>query len=101
MYLKPGSVYIITNSNNSTLYVGFTSDIHSRIKEHKDKRYPNSFSAKYNLNKLIYFESFQMIEDAIGSEKQIKAGSRANKLSLIDSMNPEWKDLYFDIENYL
>lgn len=99
--MKPGFVYIITNALNTTLYTGVTSDLRQRIKEHSHKRYPNSFSAKYNLNKLVYFEPFQMIEDFIGREKQIKAGSRAKKVNLIEKMNPEWKDLLFDIENYL
>lgn len=99
--MKPGFIYIITNHTNTTLYVGVTSDIHQRIKEHKDKRYVNSFSSRYNLNKLVYFEPFQMIEDAIAREKQLKAGSRIKKVNLIEAINPEWKDLYFEIENYL
>ncbi|QYJ69020.1 GIY-YIG nuclease family protein [Flavobacterium litorale] len=99
--MKPGYIYIITNYTNTTLYIGVTSDLHERIKEHKHKRYANSFSARYNLNKLVYFEAFQMIEDAIAREKQLKAGSRANKIALIQKLNPEWKDLYFEIEQYL
>ena len=95
--MKPGFVYIKTNYKNTTLYVGVTSNLPQRILEHKEKRYPNSFSARYNLNKLVYYESFQMIGDAIGREKQIKAGSRQNKIDLILSLNPEWKDLYEDI----
>ena len=67
--MKPGFVYIITNYTNTTLYVGVTSDLELRIKQHKNKYYPNSFSARYNLDKLVYFESFQMIEDAIAREK--------------------------------
>lgn len=99
--MKPGFVYIITNSNNTTLYVGVTSDLLERIKEHKNKRYINSFSARYNLNKLVYFEVFQMIGDAIGREKQIKAGSRLKKLQLIAKMNPQWEDLSYEIEKFL
>ncbi|MDI9309117.1 MAG: GIY-YIG nuclease family protein [Limnohabitans sp.] len=95
--MKPGFIYIITNKNNTTLYVGVTSNLPQRILEHKEKRYPNSFSARYNLNKLVYYESFQMIGDAIGREKQIKARSRQNKIDLILSINPEWKDLYEEI----
>ena len=95
--MKPGFIYIITNKNNTTLYVGVTSNLPQRILEHKEKRYPNSFSARYNLNKLVYYESFQMIGDAIGREKQIKAGSRQNKIDLILSINSEWKDLYEEI----
>ena len=95
--MKPSFVYIITNYKNTTFYVGVTSNLPQRILEHKEKRYPNSFSARYNLNKLVYYESFQMIGDAIGREKQIKAGSRQNKIDLILSINSEWKDLYEEI----
>jgi putative endonuclease len=72
--VKPGFIYIITNSNNTTLYIGVTSNLHHRILEHKEKRYPNSFSARYNLSKLVYFEHFQMIGDAIAREKQLNEG---------------------------
>uniref|UniRef100_UPI00404AE791 GIY-YIG nuclease family protein n=1 Tax=Gelidibacter sp. TaxID=2018083 RepID=UPI00404AE791 len=95
--MTPGFVYILTNKNNTTLYVGVTSDIVYRIKQHKEKQYPKSFTARYNLDKLVYYEVFQMIGDAIGREKQLKAGSRAKKIALIQGMNPEWKDLYEDI----
>ena len=74
--MKPGFIYILTNKNNTTLYVGVTSHIVQRINQHKDKIFPESFSAKYNLNKLVYYEAFQEIGDAIGREKQIKGGSR-------------------------
>jgi len=99
--MKPGFVYIITNHNNTVLYTGVTSDLHERISQHKQKRYPDSFSARYNLNRLVYFEPFQMIEDAITREKQIKAGSRAKKVKLIESINPGWEDLYYRIEDFL
>ena len=92
--MKPGFVYILTNSNNTTLYVGVSSDIVQRVKQHKEKQYPKSFTARYNLDKLVYYETFQMIGDAIGREKQLKAGSRAKKITLIVGMNPDWKDLY-------
>ena len=99
--MKPGFIYIITNYTNTTLYVGVTSDLCERIKQHQSKVYDKSFSARYNLNKLVYFEPFQMIGDAIAREKQIKSGSRAKKIALIVSMNPEWRDLFFEIEQYL
>lgn len=92
--MKPGFIYILTNKNNTTLYVGVTSNLPERIKEHKEKRYENSFSTRYNLTKLVYWEAFQEIGDAISREKQIKAGPRKNKLNLINDLNPEWKDLY-------
>lgn len=67
--MKPGFIYIFTNKNNTTLYVGVTPHIVQRINQHKDKVFPESFSAKYNLNKLVYCEAFQEIGDAIGREK--------------------------------
>ena len=95
--MKPGYNYIITNKNNTTLYVGVTSNLAQRIQKHKDKYYPKSFSARYNLNKLVYFEAFQEIGDAIAREKQLKAGNRATKIKLIESINLNWIDLYNDI----
>ena len=95
--MKPGFIYIITNKNNTVLYIGVTSNLPQRIEEHKQKRYENSFSARYNLNKLVYYEQFQMIGDAIGREKQLKAGNQATKEKLINSMNPNWNDLYDEI----
>lgn len=77
--MKPGFIYIVTNKYNNTYYVGVTSNLPKRILEHKEKRNENSFSARYNLNKLVYYEQFQMIGDAIAREKQLKAGSRAKK----------------------
>ena len=95
--MKPGFIYIITNKNNTTLYIGVTSNLIQRIEEHKQKRYQNSFSARYNLEKLVYYETFQMIGDAIGREKQLKGGSRAAKIKLIVSISPNWNDLYDEI----
>ena len=95
--MKPGFIYIITNKSNTVLYIGVTSNLPQRIEEHKQKRYENSFSARYNLNKLVYYEQFQMIGDAIGREKQLKAGNRATKEKLINSINPNWNDLYNEI----
>ena len=92
-FMKPGYVYIMTNKNNTTLYVGVTSDLERRVKEHKRKKYPKSFTARYNLNKLVYHEAHQMIGDAIAREKQLKAGNRAKKIALIEGINPEWQDL--------
>ena len=95
--MKPGYIYIITNNNHTVLYTGVTSNLTKRIKEHQDKRYQGSFSARYNVNKIVYYEAFQMIGDAISREKQIKAGSRAKKIALINSINEEWNDLYEEI----
>ena len=95
--MKPGFIYIITNNNHTVLYTGVTSNLSKRIKEHQDKRFQGSFSARYNVNKLVYYETFQMIGDAISREKQIKAGSRAKKIALINTVNAEWNDLYEEI----
>lgn len=86
-------VYILTNKNNSVLYVGVTSNIKQRIQQHKTGFYPNSFSKRYNINKLVYFEFHPSSMDAINREKQLKAGNRQKKIDLVNSMNPEWKDL--------
>ena len=91
--IKGGYVYILTNKNNTVLYTGVTNDLKRRLEEHTQKIIPNSFTSKYNLYKLVYYESFFMIGDAIAREKQIKAGSRKKKEALIHSMNPEWNDL--------
>ena len=87
-------VYIISNQNNTVLYTGVTSALKGRIKKHKSKKYPNSFAAKYNIDKLVYFEEYDGMNAAIYREKQVKAGSRKKKEDLINSRNPEWKDLY-------
>ncbi len=97
--MKQGFTYIITNNNNTTLYVGVTSNLPKRILEHKEKRYQDSFSARYNLCKLVYYEQFHTIVDAIAREKQLKAGSRTKKLKLIETYNPEWKDLFDHIQS--
>ena len=76
------------------LYTGVTSDLKGRMISHKTKKYKNSFSARYNVDKLVYFEKFDSIVTARTREKQIKSGSRAKKLRLIESTNPEWNDLY-------
>ena len=99
--MKPGFIYIVTNKYNNTFYIGVTSDLPKRILEHIEKRYENSFSARYNLNKLVYYEQYQMIGDAIAREKQLKAGSRAKKTELIQSINPKWIDLFEEIKDIM
>jgi putative endonuclease len=88
-----GVVYILTNKNNNVLYTGVTSNLSERIEQHRKKKHPGSFSARYNLFKLVYFESFDTIGEAIRREKIIKGGSRKKKLDLISKVNPEWRDL--------
>jgi len=94
--MKPGFIYILTNKNNTTLYIGVTADLEQRIKQHQSKIDKKSFTARYNLGKLVYYESFQMIGDAIAREKQLKGGNRAQKIALIESVNPEWKELFYE-----
>jgi putative endonuclease len=88
-----GFVYIMTNSNNSVLYTGVTSDLKERIIQHKSKKHLDSFSVRYNICKLVYYENFETIGEAIKREKQIKSGSRNKKIDLINGMNPGWYDL--------
>lgn len=90
----------MTNKNNTTLYVGVTSNLRNRVYEHKQKLHPRSFTARYNLSKLVYYEGYQSIEEAIFREKQLKAGSRKKKLDLIKQFNPQWSDLYEKNEEF-
>jgi len=83
----------MTTGNNSVLYTGVTSNLVERLSQHKSKKYPDSFSARYNICKLVYYENFETISEAIIREKQIKAGSRKKKIELIEGMNPGWSDL--------
>ncbi len=96
---RGGYVYIMTNKNNTVLYTGVSSKLRDRVYEHKSGKYKNSFTYRYNCHKLVCFEGFVSIEEAIVREKQIKKGSRKKKESLINQMNPEWKDLYDEIED--
>ena len=91
---------MITNYTHTVLYTGVTSDLKQRIWEHKNKIHPKSFSASYNCNKLVWFETYPTISEAILREKQIKAGNRKRKEDLIFSLNPGWKDLWEQIQNW-
>ena len=90
--MKQSHVYIITNKNNTVLYTGVTSDLVKRMYQHKSKVY-KGFAAKYNCEKLVYFEAYDSIKRAIEREKQIKKYKRLKKIILIEKDNPEWKDL--------
>lgn len=94
--MKKGYVYIMANKTNTTLYVGVTSDIVKRVYEHKNSLV-DGFTKRYNLKKLVYFEIFDFIEDAIVREKQLKGGNRAKKIILVESVNQTWRDLYDEI----
>lgn len=86
-------VYIMTNKVNTVLYTGVTNNLERRVFEHKNKLIPG-FTTKYNLNKLVYFEEFNNINDALANEKRIKGWLRVKKINLIESKNPNWKDLF-------
>ncbi len=91
-----GYVYILFSKKNGTLYVGVTANLIKRIYEHKNK-FVKSFTQKYNIDKLGYYEEFQDISTAIEREKKLKGVSRKKKLELIETNNPEWLDLYYEI----
>jgi putative endonuclease len=90
------AVYILASKYNGTLYIGVTNDLVRRVWEHKNNVVPG-FTRKYQVHRLVYFECFEEMYEAISREKQLKAGSRRKKIALIESVNPEWKDLYFEI----
>ncbi len=85
-------VYMLTSWNNKVLYTGVTNNLERRMYEHKNKLV-KGFTEKYNVNKLVYFESTSDIKAAITREKQIKGWTRAKKNALIENLNPEWRDL--------
>ena len=97
MEYRTYQVYILTNQNHQVLYTGVTSELKLRVEQHKSNANPKSFTARYNVDHLVYYEQFFDIAEAIIREKQIKAGSRQKKLDLINEFNPEWKDLYNDL----
>ena len=86
-------VYILTNKKNGTIYVGETSNIKSRISQHKRKVHPATFSAKYNLNKLVYFEILDSLDAGRIREKQLKKWNRDWKIRIVEEKNPDWIDL--------
>ena len=86
-------VYIMSNRINTVLYTGFSSDLLGRVYSHK-KKVVDGFTKRYNINKLVYYEACESREGALWREKQIKSGSRQDKMDLISSMNEKWEDLY-------
>tara|TARA_A100001037_G_scaffold300723_1_gene328820 strand:- start:2668 stop:2952 length:285 start_codon:yes stop_codon:yes gene_type:complete len=88
-----GWVYIVSNKHNGTLYVGVTADIHRRAWEHREGLV-EGFSKRYSLTRLVHLEHHEDIRDAIHREKRIKHWLRRQKLTLIESANPDWEDLY-------
>jgi len=86
-------VYIMTNANHTILYTGVTSDLVGRVAKHRSGR-GSAFTSRYRTTKLVYYESGGYVRSMIAREKQIKGGSRAKKIALIESINPDWEDLY-------
>ena len=89
-------IYIMA-SIRRTLYIGVTSNLLDRVLEHKEDVYPKSFTSRYKVHKLVYYEEFQLIREAIHREKQLKRWNRRKKLDLIDKFNSEWRDLYLEL----
>ena len=90
-------VYILANATNVAIYTGVTNNLIRRIWEHKENADPKSFTAKYHIHKLVYYEATTDVRAALEREKQIKDWNRKRKNQLVESMNPTWKDLYPEI----
>jgi putative endonuclease len=91
-------VYILASKRNGTLYVGVTNSLFARSFQHKLKQDPKSFTAKYNIDKLVYHEIYKYIDEAIAREKELKKWKRGWKINLIEKDNPTWRDLFHDME---
>jgi len=89
-------IYMMTNKGNNVIYAGVTSNLKGRVYQHKQKLI-GGFTKKYNVTKLVYYEVFEDIENAILREKRIKGGSRKKKIELVNVMNNEWRDLYEEL----
>ena len=90
-------VYIMTNSFGNVIYTGITNDLIRRVYEHRNHFDKNSFTSRYNLEKLVYFETTSDVQSTIEREKQIKSWNRKRKNKLVESRNPNWEDLYESI----
>ena len=91
-------VYIMTNRKEGSLYIGITNNLARRAYEHREKLV-SGFTQKYNLHRLVYYETYQTAQEAIQREKNMKEGKRAWKTELIETMNPDWRDLYEELAN--
>ncbi len=89
-------VYILANRRRGTLYTGVTSNLPERIFHHREGLTPG-FTSRYGCNRLVFYERYERMDEAIAREKQIKGGSRARKIALIEAMNPDWRDLYMSL----
>jgi len=90
-------VYILATNDNKVIYTGVTNDLRRRVYEHKNSLDKRSFTSRYHVNKLVYYEHTTDVKSAIEREKQIKGWNRNHKNKLIESKNPEWKELYLEI----
>ena len=90
------SVYIVTNKNGTTLYTGMTADLEGRIWEHQQRSLPESFTARYGCDRLVWYESFPTAMEAILCEKRIKGWLRKKKVAMINELNPTWRNLSED-----
>ncbi len=97
---KYAFVYIMTNKNNTVLYTGVTSELRHRVWQHRTHFYAESFTSRYNCEKIVWFEMLDNISLAILREKQIKGGSRKRKIELVEKLNPAWKDLWDQVQDY-
>jgi len=93
-------VYLVSN-NAHTLYAGMTNDLPSRIREHKERSYPNGFTARYTFDRLVWFEPAESKSAAAARERRIKGLSRAKKVALIQASNPNWRDLSLSVPDLL
>ncbi len=93
---KQYAVYILASKKNGTLYIGITGDLENRVWEHKQGE-TEGFTKKYSVNKLVYYELYDFVEEALRREKRLKKWNRIWKLRIIEEKNPCWKDLYDDI----
>jgi putative endonuclease len=91
--LKAPCVYIMANKRNGTLYTGVTASLEQRVFQHREG-IGSALARRYGCRQLVWYERYERMDEAIAREKQIKGGNRAKKLALIDSMNPDWADLY-------
>ncbi|BDV33956.1 GIY-YIG nuclease family protein [Methylocystis iwaonis] len=89
-------VYMLASQRNGTLYIGVTNDLSRRVHQHKTKQLPG-FTSRYNVQMLVWYETYADVTEAITREKQLKKWERRWKLELIESVNPMWRDLYLDL----
>ena len=97
---RGGCIYFMTNKNRTTLYLGVTSNLIKRISEHRTHFHKGSFTDKYNLELIVFYEFHSRLEEAISREKQVKKWNRAKKEALINGLNPGWNDLWGVIEKW-